>query len=107
MTDERSLTIDQNPQDAVQHLVEVTADILGKETEDEIPVFLQQPVLSTITAISRRIGQMLGAVKLDRQAGIGVEQIDFHSSPSVERDRQLNIQKKSAGSLRQGFQPPE
>jgi len=47
---------------------------------------------------------MLSTIQFDCQPRIGAKKIDFHSAPTIKRDRQLNIQAKLAGGFRQRLQ---
>jgi hypothetical protein len=48
---------------------------------------------------------MLSTIQFDCQSRIGTKKMDFHSAPTVKRDRQLNIQAKLAGGFTQCLQP--
>ena len=47
---------------------------------------------------------MLSAVNLNDESRISAQEIDFHSSPTVECNGQVCVQLKSAARLRQRFQ---
>ena len=48
--------------------------------------------------------QILAAVKLDRDAQLLAEQIDFHSFPSIKGNGKIGVQAKPAGGLWQSRQ---
>lgn len=93
--------------DSIENLIEVKGDVLGQEAQDEISVLLKQGVLSTIAAIGFGIGEVLGAVELEDEVEIFVEEIDLHATGIPERDRKAGIEFKTALCLRQSLEPTE
>jgi hypothetical protein len=49
-------------------LIEILADVFGKEAEDQITVLLKQSIFATITPVGVRVAQMLAAIQFDREA---------------------------------------
>ncbi len=68
-------------------------------------VLLEENVLAPITPVSVRILEMLAAVQLNRYACICVEEVNFHSAPTIKGNRQFCIEPESSGGCRQCFQP--
>jgi hypothetical protein len=78
--------VNQSALDGVQDIVQVLAEVFGKESEDEITVFLECDVLPTVTPVSFGVGQMLRSVQFDYQAQFFAKQIHFHAALCIERD---------------------
>jgi hypothetical protein len=68
--------------------------------QHEVAVLLQQCVFTAIAPVGVRICQMLPSIEFDHKPGVGAEQIYFHLSPAVKRDRQLGIQLEAARRFR-------
>src|SRR5690348_9749466 len=64
-------------------------------------VLLEQNILAPITPVSIRIIQMLATIQFNCYVCICVEQVNFHSAPTIERNRQFCIEPESSGRLRQ------
>lgn len=77
--------------DGIQHVAQISGDILGKKSQHEIPILLEKKILPSVSPISFAIGQMLGAVQLDRQACLHIEQIDFHFAMVIKLDLQHSV----------------
>ena len=53
----------EHAQNRVEHLVEFLSNILGKKSQHEIAVFLQQAILASITAICFHVREVLRTVQ--------------------------------------------
>ena len=90
-------------QDGIKDITEIFANILGKEPQNKITILLQKSVLSTIPSVSFRGRQMLGAVNLNGQSRVLIQQIHLHASASIKRNLKMDVQAKFSGSFRQCF----
>jgi hypothetical protein len=81
-----------SPLDCIQHEIELLPHVLCEEAQNKIAVLLEQLVFSAIAPVGLDAPEMVGAVQLYGQPSNWVEQIDFHSAPTVKRDRQLGIE---------------
>src|SRR5215467_886008 len=86
--------------DCIQDEIEPFAHILREETQDKITVLLEQLVFSTIMPVGFDVPKMLRAVQFYGQPSNRAQQIDFHSAPTVKRDRQLGIELEASCHLR-------
>ena len=77
----------QSPQDRIEHSVELLADVLREEPQDEVAVLLKQLVLAAVAPIGDRIRQVLSAIQFHGDARLGAQEVDFQRAKPVERDR--------------------
>ena len=70
-------------EDRIEYDVEMLANVFGQEPQHKMAVLLQQLILAPIAPVRLHIGQVLGAVELDRQAGSGENRsTSMHPRPS-------------------------
>jgi len=67
----------QCPENGVKNLIQPLANVLGQESWREAAVFLQERVLSPITAVAIGL-QGLGTVQFNRHPRVGAGKIHFH-----------------------------
>ena len=67
----------QRPQDRVEDRVQIPADVVGQEPQDEVAVLLKQLILSTVPSICDGIRQMLRTIQFQGEARVRAEEIDF------------------------------
>jgi len=83
-------------EDRIQDAIKFPADVFGKESQDEVTVFLEQRVLAPVTSVCLNIRQVLWAIQFDDKPGFRTEEIDLHVTALVELNWQLLIELKSA-----------
>ena len=75
-------------QNGVQDRIEVLSSILRQEPKHHVTVLLKKCILPTVSPISIHVGQMLGAIQLNRQPFLRSEKINFHFAALVKGDWQ-------------------
>ena len=60
----------QRGQDGVQNAIKILAGIFCQEAQDEVPVTLEQGILSTVVPVRLRISQVLRAIQLNDNSGL-------------------------------------
>jgi hypothetical protein len=89
-------------QDGVKNMVQVFAGILGKESQNEISMLLQQGIFPPVPPV--RLSHMLRAIQLDDDTSPHAKEVHLHLPITVKRNWQLHVQAKAAGSLGQRLQ---
>ena len=72
-------------QHGIQNCVEVLAEVVGEEAEDEVSVCLQEHVFAAVAAVGFS-GEVLRAIEFDDDPRFGVEEVHFHFADAVEQD---------------------
>ena len=102
----RPFTPCQRLQYRIQNAIEILADILCKKSQNEIAVLLQQPVFPAIAPVGFWIGEMLRAIEFHDDTQKIIEEVDFHLTLAIERNRHPNVQLKTAFCLGKSFKTP-
>ena len=55
---------------AIENLIEVKGDILGQESQDEVPILLKQGILAAVAPVGFGIGEVLGTVEFEDEVEI-------------------------------------
>ena len=77
----------QCAENRVQHLVKPFPHVLCKKSKYKIAVLLQQSILTPVAPISFGARKMLFTIQLNRYTRIRAQQVHFHSSPTIKRNR--------------------
>jgi hypothetical protein len=91
-------------QDGVKNMVQMVTGILGKESQNEISILLQQGIFPPVPPVRLRVSHMLRAIQLDDDTSPHAKEVHLHLPMTVKRNWQLHVQAKAAGSLGQRLQ---
>ncbi len=95
----------QCPLDHVEYVSQVFGKVFRQESQDCVPVLLQQAVLMPIATVGVRIAQVEGAVDFDRHPAGLAQKIDFHTAAAIEWNRQRGVQPEPLPGGIDGLQP--
>ena len=91
-------------QDRVKYMVQVFTGILGKKSQNEISILLQQGIFPPVPPVRLGVSHMLRAIQLDHNTSPHAKEVHLHLPITVKRNWQLHVQAKAAGSLGQRLQ---
>jgi len=74
-----------------------------EEPQCKIAILLKEHILTAVAPVCLGVGKMLSSVQFDGNPRLGVKKVHFHPPPSVERNRQLNVQVVPAGRVSERF----
>lgn len=81
--------------DRIKHAVEIFTKVLRQKTQNEVSVFLEENILSSVPTIRVSIFEMLITVQLDDDFLRGTNEIDFHAASVIEGYWQKGVEKES------------
>src|SRR5690606_41804808 len=71
-------------------------DVLGQKAEHEVAVLLEQKILSPVAPVARRVGKVVVAVDLDRDAQLTRGEVDLRGTVAeVERLDEIELEAAS------------
>ena len=96
----------EGAQNRVEYGVELLADILGQEAENDVPVLLQELIFAAVSPVRDGVSQVLNSVEFNGNLGVSAQKIDFERAEPVERDGETRVQLETVPSLRQRVETP-
>ena len=90
-------------QDGVEGVVEVFADVVGEQAENEIAVLLEERVFGAVGAVGVGVVEVLRAVNFDGEVKGGTEQIDFHVGIAAESNGEADVELEAIASGGEGL----
>ena len=95
------VTVRHRPEHGIEHPVELSTDVLGKEPKHKVTMFLKESVLLAVPTIGLGICEVLGPIQLDDQHRRRTEKIYFHGGLAPKWNGELLVDAKATGGCRQ------